>query len=59
MQLNGNNKYRRKERVETTQFTARVHTDLFTQLNKLCKSKNVSLNFMLNRCIRAGIARIV
>ena len=59
MQTDGNNRYRRKERIPHTQFTARIHSDLFAQLEKLCKAKNVSLNFMLNRALRAGIARIL
>lgn len=59
MKVTGNNRYQRKPHVETTQFTARIHTDLFTQLDRLCKEKNVSLNFMLNRALRSGIARIV
>lgn len=59
VQLTGNNRYNRKPHVDSTQFTARIHTDLFKQLDKLCKQKNVSLNFMLNRALRSGIARIV
>ena len=59
VQLTGNNRYRRKEHIDTTQFTARIHTDLFEQLDRLCKSKNVSINFMLNRALRSGIARMV
>jgi hypothetical protein len=59
MKLNGNNQYKRKPKIEQVQFTARIHKDLFTQMEKLCEQKNVSLNFMLNRVIRSGMARIV
>ncbi len=59
VQITGNNRYQRKQHIDTTQFTARIHTDLFTKLDQLCKSKNVSLNFMLNRALRSGIARMV
>lgn len=55
---NGNNVYRRKQREDSVQFTARIHTDLFTKMEKLCISKNVSLNYMLNRIIQVGIARM-
>lgn len=59
MRINGNNRYQRKDKVEQVQFTARIHKDLFKQMDKLCASKNVSLNFMLNRIIKTGLARIV
>ena len=59
MQISGNNRYRRKDHIDTTQFTARIHTDLFKKLDKLCKQKNVSINFMLNRALQTGLARMV
>ena len=58
-QLSGNNRYRRKDHIATVQFTARIHTDLFVKLDKLCKQKNVSLNFMLNRALETGLVRMI
>ncbi len=58
MKMTGNNRYRRKDKIDQVQFTARIHTDLFNKMDKLCKSKNVSLNFMLNRIIQVGIVRM-
>lgn len=59
MKLTGNNKYRRKDHIDTTQFTARINTPLFKKLDKLCKQKNVSLNFMLNRALETGLVRMI
>jgi len=59
MQINGNNRYRRKDKVPVTQFTARIHTESFKKLETLCKSKNVSLNFMLNRVLSDGLKRMI
>ena len=58
MQINGNNRYRRKDKVPVTQFTARIHTQTFEKLEKICRAKNVSLNFMLNRALSDGLKRI-
>ena len=58
MRMNGNNRYNRKPSEPVTQFTARIHTETFKKLDKLCKAKNVSLNFMLNRALSDGLKRI-
>ena len=59
MKFNGNNRYQRKDKVPVIQFTARIHTESFVKLEKLCKSKNVSLNFMLNRVLSDGLKRMI
>ena len=59
MQFNGNNRYNRKDKIPVVQFTARIHTESFNKLEKLCKSKNVSLNFMLNRLLSDSLKRTV
>ena len=58
MKMNGNNRYRRKDTTPTVQFTARIHTETFTKLDKLCRAQNVSINFMLNRALSDGLKRI-
>jgi hypothetical protein len=58
MQINGNNRYHRKDKTPVVQFTARIHTETFNKLEKFCRAKNVSLNFMLNRALSDGLKRI-
>ena len=58
MRMTGNNRYQRKHSEPVTQFTARIHTETFKKLDKLCRAKNVSINFMLNRALTDGLKRM-